>query len=102
MVFLTNEKRVIYSRVRIKPSREPPPRIERLSVTLPNTHTLDFEETNKIAAEIAEIPSKRLRNKIASISFKLHGGGARERKDQYVPERFPLLIFLTLRGIGGG
>ncbi|GMG19027.1 unnamed protein product [Ambrosiozyma monospora] len=63
--------------------------------------TLDFETNKRLTSEIAEIQSKRLRNKIAGytthlmkriqkgpvrgISFKLQEE-ERERKDQYVPE----------------
>ena len=63
--------------------------------------TLDFQTNKKICDEVAVIPSKRLRNKIAGftthlmgriqrgpvrgISFKLQEE-ERERKDQYVPE----------------
>lgn len=63
--------------------------------------TLDFETNKRLADEIAYIPSKRLRNKIAGytthlmkriqkgpvrgISFKLQEE-ERERRDQYVPE----------------
>lgn len=63
--------------------------------------TLDFETNKRLANEIADIQSKRLRNKIAGytthlmkriqkgpvrgISFKLQEE-ERERKDQYVPE----------------
>ena len=63
--------------------------------------TLDFETNKRLCGEIAVIPSKRLRNKIAGytthlmkriqkgpvrgISFKLQEE-ERERKDQYVPD----------------
>ncbi|EPQ59639.1 40S ribosomal protein S17 [Gloeophyllum trabeum ATCC 11539] len=63
--------------------------------------TLDFHTNKRIIDEVAEVPSKRLRNKIAGftthlmkriqrgpvrgISFKLQEE-ERERKDQYVPE----------------
>lgn len=62
---------------------------------------MDFETNKRLTSEIAEIQSKRLRNKIAGytthlmkriqkgpvrgISFKLQEE-ERERKDQYVPE----------------
>mmetsp|Transcript_15594 Transcript_15594/g.42485 ORF Transcript_15594/g.42485 Transcript_15594/m.42485 type:complete len:132 (-) Transcript_15594:134-529(-) len=64
--------------------------------------TYDFQVNKKIAEEVAEIPSKRLRNKIAGftthlmkriakgpvrgISLKLQEE-ERERKMEYVPER---------------
>ncbi|TFK56166.1 ribosomal protein S17e [Heliocybe sulcata] len=63
--------------------------------------TLDFHTNKRIIDEVAVVPSKRLRNKIAGftthlmkriqrgpvrgISFKLQEE-ERERKDQYVPE----------------
>merc|ERR1711916_145629 len=63
--------------------------------------TMDFHTNKKIAEEVAVIPSKRLRNKIAGftthlmrriakgpvrgISFKLQEE-ERERKDNYVPD----------------
>jgi len=69
--------------------------------------TLDFQTNKKIAAEVAIIPSKRLRNKIAGftthlmkriskgpvrgISFKLQEE-ERERKDNYVPDRSALAL----------
>merc|ERR1712124_205829 len=64
--------------------------------------TLDFQVNKKIAEEVASIPSKRLRNKIAGftthlmkriqrgpvrgISLKLQEE-ERERRMEYVPER---------------
>eukprot|EP01092_Planopodium_desertum_P002597 TRINITY_DN141487_c0_g1_i1.p2 TRINITY_DN141487_c0_g1~~TRINITY_DN141487_c0_g1_i1.p2 ORF type:complete len:140 (-),score=35.17 TRINITY_DN141487_c0_g1_i1:34-453(-) len=63
--------------------------------------TLDFDNNKRIIDEVAEIPSKRMRNKIAGytthlmkriqrgpvhgISFKMQEE-ERERKDNYVPE----------------
>ncbi|KAL6076182.1 40S ribosomal protein S17.e.B [Balamuthia mandrillaris] len=63
--------------------------------------TMDFDTNKKIVEEVAVIPSKRLRNKVAGfvthlmkriekgpvrgISFKLQEE-ERERKDNYVPE----------------
>ncbi|KAK7678023.1 hypothetical protein QCA50_018963 [Cerrena zonata] len=63
--------------------------------------TLDFHTNKRILDEVADVPSKRLRNKIAGftthlmkriqkgpvrgISFKLQEE-ERERKDNYVPE----------------
>lgn len=69
--------------------------------------TLDFQTNKRLAAEVAIIPSKRLRNKIAGftthlmrriqkgpvrgISFKLQEE-ERERKDNYVPEESALKL----------
>lgn len=69
--------------------------------------TLDFQTNKRLASEVAIIPSKRLRNKIAGftthlmrriqkgpvrgISFKLQEE-ERERKDNYVPEESALKL----------
>lgn len=69
--------------------------------------TLDFHTNKRLCDEVALIPSKRLRNKIAGftthlmkriqkgpvrgISFKLQEE-ERERKDQYVPEVSDLAV----------
>ncbi|ELR21296.1 ribosomal protein S17, putative [Acanthamoeba castellanii str. Neff] len=88
--------------------------------------TLDFDTNKKICDEVAAIPSKRLRNKIAGfvthlmkrikkgpvrgISFKLQEE-ERERKDNYVPDVSALQVDLIevdsdtkdmLRSIGLG
>jgi len=65
--------------------------------------TLDFDVNKKIAEEVAVIPSKRLRNKIAGfithLMKRIHRGGSvrgislklqeeeRERRLDYVPEK---------------
>merc|ERR1711924_132231 len=63
--------------------------------------TLDFQVNKKIAEEVAEIQSKRLRNKIAGFTTHLIAhpegpgarhlaqapGGERERRMEYVPDR---------------
>lgn len=71
---------------------------------------MDFDTNKKICDEVAAIPSKRLRNKIAGfvthlmkriqkgpvrgISFKLQEE-ERERKDNYVPEVSALQVDLV-------
>lgn len=68
---------------------------------------MDFQTNKRLASEVAIIPSKRLRNKIAGftthlmrriqkgpvrgISFKLQEE-ERERKDNYVPEESALRL----------
>lgn len=68
---------------------------------------MDFQTNKRLASEVAIIPSKRLRNKIAGftthlmrriqkgpvrgISFKLQEE-ERERKDNYVPEESALKL----------
>lgn len=88
-------------------SSERPPRIpDKSTRSNPQTRsyprlTLDFHTNKRLIDEVAVVPSKRLRNKIAGftthlmkriqrgpvrgISFKLQEE-ERERKDQYVPE----------------
>jgi len=70
--------------------------------------TLDFDTNKKIAEEVAIIPSKRLRNKIAGfithLMKRIHRGGSvrgislklqeeeRERRLDYVPEKSVLEV----------
>ena len=69
--------------------------------------TLDFQTNKRLCDQVAEIPTKRLRNKIAGftthlmkriqkgpvrgISFKLQEE-ERERKDNYVPDKSALEV----------
>ncbi|KAJ8481476.1 hypothetical protein ONZ45_g15305 [Pleurotus djamor] len=78
--------------------------------------TLDFHTNKRIIYEVAVVPSKRLRNKIAGftthrmkriqkgpvrgISFKLQEE-ERERKDNYVPEVSALDVSASVGGLEG-